>query len=137
MSNHRGLSDHLRTILLVDDEPHVRQVVARMLTRMGFQALGAGSGAEAEETWMGCRREIDLLLTDLQMPGAIDGWELATRLLGRERRLKVLFMTGNREALLAKEPDLIEAVDFIVKPFTLAELEQILRRRFDGPITGV
>ena len=68
------------TILLVEDEAPVRDLVARVLEKQGYQVFHAGAGAEAVEVWRSHKNEIHLLLTDLIMPGNMNGRELAETL---------------------------------------------------------
>ena len=68
------------TILLVEDEKPVRELVVRILQKQGYTVLQAGTGAEALEVWRAHKEEIQLLLTDLIMPGAMNGRELAETL---------------------------------------------------------
>ena len=115
----------LPTILLVDDETTVREVVAQMLSDSGFQVMTASSGTDALRIIY--QRSIDLLFTDIIMPG-IDGVELAKRARQVRPELKVLFATGYAQK--AFERDAIRRGRVIYKPFRreqlLAEVESAL-----------
>ena len=88
------------TLLLVEDEPSVRSVAARVLTRAGYDVLQACDGAEALEVYERAGEGIALVITDVVMP-RIGGPELATRLRARRPGLKVLFTSGYTEAPLS------------------------------------
>ena len=81
-----------RTILLVDDEPRVREVVRMMLERAGHRVVEAESGEDAI-TQFNTMESVDLLVSDLQMPG-LSGLELFDRLVARLPSLRVLFISG-------------------------------------------
>lgn len=108
-----------RTILIVDDEEFVRRTTCRILSRAGHQLLEASSSEEALELLAGQPVPVDLLLTDLTMPG-IDGLELVRRLRSDQPALRVLFMSGYPEE---GRLDQLEDVEFIRKPFTPNELK--------------
>jgi ligand-binding sensor domain-containing protein/signal transduction histidine kinase len=83
-----------RTILLVEDEVAVRSVARRMLERQGYRVIEAGSASEALERWTTHHAEINILLTDIVMPGPLNGHELAARLLAEKPALRVVTMSG-------------------------------------------
>jgi two-component system cell cycle sensor histidine kinase/response regulator CckA len=102
-------------ILLVDDEPFLLEYVRRVLQRCGHHCLLADNGAEAWAIFKDGPDEIDLVLTDLVMPGSFDGLELARRIRRIRPRVPVLFMSGtpkidrvtaklSRDRLLLKKP---------------------------------
>ena len=109
-SVNRGL-----TILAVDDEPFLLEYVRRVLHRCGHRLLLADNGGEAWAIFKDLQDQIDLVLTDLVMPGSFDGIELARRIQRRRPKVPVLFMTGvpqsdsvtsklHRDRLLLKKP---------------------------------
>jgi CheY-like chemotaxis protein len=114
------------TILLVEDEVSVRRLVERVLRPLGYTVLVASSGMEAlalAEDHVGV---IDLLLTDLVLPG-MDGCELTKRLVSARPKLKVMYMSGySAEVGLRLGTDGAPAA-FIEKPFTLAEFLRRVR----------
>lgn len=101
----------VETILLVEDEKFVREVTSEVLRSAGYRVLAAKSAAEAVAAYEGNPDGIDLLLTDLILPG-LNGRDLAARLRSEDPAIKVLFVTGyadqmkieaaNLERLLAK-----------------------------------
>jgi PAS domain S-box-containing protein len=119
--------DGHETLLLVEDEAAVRQMVAASLARCGYRVLEAESGDAAVELWRSQAASIDLLLTDMVMPGSLSGRELAVRLRSDRPDLKVVYMSGYGAHDLAGEPWSI----LVQKPFQLSTLAQVLRARLD------
>jgi signal transduction histidine kinase/CheY-like chemotaxis protein len=89
------------TILLVEDDDAVRSLTRQLLEHFGYSVREANSGREALELWQNALAEIDLLLTDMIMPGGVSGRELAHRLLERRPELKVIYLTGYSDENLA------------------------------------
>ncbi|MFH0878325.1 MAG: PAS domain-containing protein, partial [Lentisphaerota bacterium] len=90
----------METILVVEDEDAVRQLILNTLKRYGYQVLEACSGVEALRVWEKSDRRIDMLLTDLVMPGGVNGKDLAEQLIAKQKDLRVLFTSGyNLDAL--------------------------------------
>ena len=110
-----------RTILLVEDEDPVRQAVRRMLERGGYRVLEAQDGATAMERYGAT--DVDLLVTDLVMPGAASGVDVADRFRDRLRGLPVLYMTGYGDALLDEHGvDDDSGTSVLTKPFSEDDL---------------
>lgn len=119
------------TILLVEDEPLVREFARRALARLGYTVIEAASGEEALEIMTRDARVIDLLVTDVIMPG-IRGPQLAAKLRETRPGLKTLFMSGYTENAL-NEHDLIEGqVHFIAKPLAIQKLTSTVREILDS-----
>jgi two-component system cell cycle sensor histidine kinase/response regulator CckA len=120
------------TILVVEDEPAVRELTAQGLSANGYQVLSAASPAEALDLARGHARPLDLLLTDVVMPG-MNGRELYDRLASERPGLRVLFMSGYAGDAFAPQGGLIEeGRHFIQKPFSLAELSRQMRQILDS-----
>jgi two-component system, cell cycle sensor histidine kinase and response regulator CckA len=113
------------TILLVEDEPAVRQLFAQALTRAGYRVLEARNGQEALKVFDQHGDTVDLLLTDMRMP-YMGGGELAQHLRARRRTLKLLCISGYPGAM---EPDL--SADFLAKPFSRDALLNKVREVLD------
>ena len=115
-----------RTILLVEDEPAVREVVAGILAHSGYEVLVA-EDVDVALAHAGSRRgEIDLLLSDVVMPDA-DGPEVSRRISQLQPGLRVLFMSGYSEAAIAANGVLQPGAAFIQKPFSMADLTDRVR----------
>jgi PAS domain S-box-containing protein len=119
------------TILLVEDEAPVRKSMRDTLGRLGYHVLEAATGAEALAVWEQHRDEIRLLLTDLVMPGGMNGKDLAAQLLQRNSKLKVIYASGYSADVAGKDFPLEEGVNFLAKPFELYKLAQTVRNRLD------
>ncbi|MBI3447741.1 MAG: response regulator [Acidobacteria bacterium] len=117
------------TILVVDDEPGVREILRLVLEERGYHVLEAAGAAEAIETAAACGSGVDLLVTDLLMPG-MGGRELADRLRVLSPALKILFVTGHAPERLAPDPAL-PAAGVIEKPFSLSLLTGRIRTLLD------
>ena len=126
-------ADELRgdgeTILLVEDESAVARVVEAALERHGYRVLRASDGVEALETWKEEGARVDLLLTDIVMPGGIDGRELAERLRDQRRGLRVIFTSGYRPERSGGGPATPASDTFLQKPYAIRTLLQAVRDR--------
>ncbi len=130
----RDIAGRGETILLVEDERVVRRLIASALIRTGYRVIESESGAAAFECWPEHRQEVDLLLTDVVMPGGVDGPALALKLLEDQPRLKVMLMSGYDASLGKDRARLGSDVDFIPKPFVLTELLRKVRQRLDAGV---
>ncbi|MDE3100278.1 MAG: PAS domain S-box protein [Verrucomicrobiota bacterium] len=117
------------TILLVEDEPAVRALVRSILTRAGYHVLEAPNGAHALDLWRQHHDRIKLLLTDMIMPGGMNGRELAQQFAQEKPGLKVIYASGY--SANAAGGDLIEGTNFLAKPFNPLKLAQVVRSRLD------
>jgi two-component system cell cycle sensor histidine kinase/response regulator CckA len=118
------------TILLVEDEESVRRLASLLLERSGYRLLVASSAEEALETARGYTGQIDLLLTDVLLPG-LNGRRLADLLSPERPSMKVVFASGYFDERGILEP----GSDFIQKPFNPETLARSVRRALDrkGP----
>ena len=119
------------TILVVEDEPVVRQLMRNILSRFGYQVLEAASGLAALKIWQQQPDRIALLLTDVVMPDGMTGWDLAEQLSKDQPKLKIVYTTGYSAELTGRERHLQEGVNFVQKPFTPTKLLQTVRRSLD------
>ncbi len=113
------------TVLLVEDEPMVRGVAERALTRHGYSVVTADNGEQALEL-LSENEKFDLLISDVVMPG-MDGPTMVAEARKTWPDLKILFMSGYAEEQLRKSID-IENVNFLAKPFSVTELAEATRR---------
>lgn len=116
-----------RTVLLVDDDYVVRNLVASVLNRLGFSVLAAAGGSEAMALFRRHQGTIDCLITDLCMPG-MDGWETLSALRNIQPDLPVILSSGYDETQ-AMNGDHVERVQgFLHKPYSLDDLRNVLSR---------
>jgi two-component system cell cycle sensor histidine kinase/response regulator CckA len=113
------------TVLLVEDEPMVRSVAERALSRHGYTVITADNGEDALAV-LDRGEEIVLLISDVVMPG-MDGPTMVREARLSRPDLKILFMSGYAEEQLRNSID-IEHVNFLPKPFSVAELAEAARR---------
>ncbi len=123
------------SVLIVDDEPTIAEVVARYLDRAGYQTSVAGNGLEAIE--VAATQRPDLVVLDLMLPG-LDGLEVMRRLRGQDRdRVAVILLTAKGEESDRVIGLRLGADDYVVKPFSPAELvarvDAVLRRVDKSP----
>jgi CheY-like chemotaxis protein len=121
------------TILVAEDEDALREMVALVLKAQGYCVLEATSGTHALEVWDQANRSVDLLLTDMVMPGGIMGGELAERLSGQSPRLKVIYTSGYSPGMAGKDASLLEGRNFLPKPYSIGKLAQFVRECLDAP----
>jgi CheY-like chemotaxis protein len=119
------------TVLLVEDEPAVRKLAQKILTRHGYTVMAVGSGGEALATARAHRGRIDLLLTDVVMPG-MNGRELHDALKKLRPEVRVLFMSGYAASIIAQHGVLDRHTAFLQKPFTVESLTLKVRQMLDG-----
>jgi PAS domain S-box-containing protein len=120
------------TVLLVEDDPSVREVARRVLERSGYDVLRVDSALEALLVGETHPAEIHLLVTDVVMP-KLSGAELASRLLAKRPGLKVLFMSGYTDRSVVESGVLDGSVPFVQKPFTSEQLARKVRHALDTP----
>ena len=108
------------TVLLVEDEDAVRVACRRILERAGFNVVEASDGSDALAQLAGSA--IDLLLTDVIMPGGVSGRDLAERLQAERPGLPVLFMSGYTADVIAKRGILEPGISVVEKPFSSSDL---------------
>ncbi|HWA26464.1 MAG TPA: two-component regulator propeller domain-containing protein [Lacunisphaera sp.] len=114
-----------RVVLLAEDESAVRSVVRHMLERNGFRVIESSSGAEALDRWARHRDEIAILLTDIVMPGQLNGHELAERLLAEKPSLRVVTMSGYDPGEIAGAKG--GSAPHLRKPFSMEDLLRTVR----------
>jgi PAS domain S-box-containing protein len=130
---HRRPRKGTETILLVEDEPEVRKLTREMLTRLGYRVLEAANAAEALDVWSASQDSIDLLLTDIIMPH-MSGTELAGELSAGRPGLKILYISGYTDEMIARHGVMQNNAALLEKPFTREALGLKVRSILDaGP----
>ncbi|HEY5296927.1 MAG TPA: response regulator [Verrucomicrobiae bacterium] len=119
------------TILIVEDEPVLRQMARDILKDCGYKIFEAASGKSALEVWSRHAGEIDLLLTDMVMPEGVSGVELAEKLLALQPDLKVVFTSGYTANEISPELLARTRAQFLQKPYAHEELAKIVRNSLD------
>lgn len=124
------------TLLIVEDEPVLREMAQLILEECGYTVLIAANGREALELWQQHRDAIDLLFTDMVMPAGVSGVELANKLLSEKRQLKIIFASGYTvddisTDFLSRNND----ARFLQKPYTRVTLARAIRDAVDGGAT--
>ncbi|MET1112198.1 MAG: ATP-binding protein [Allosphingosinicella sp.] len=118
-------------ILLVEDHEDLREHVAGILTDLGYEVLATADGPAALAA-LEAGGEFDLLLTDVVLPGGMNGRQIATRALELRPGLKILFMTGYTQNAIVHDGRLDAGVALISKPFTYDQLGTKVRAQLDG-----
>ncbi len=124
---HRGEE----TILLVEDEPQVRKLAARLLEQLGYHVIEASGAGEAMLAIHERHCDVDLLFTDIVMPG-VSGRQLSNMLHQAYPTLKVLYMSGYHEEIESSMVRAPEEAPFLAKPFSFRELSSKIREILDN-----
>jgi CheY-like chemotaxis protein len=119
-------------VLLAEDDAAVRRVMAEALAQKGYQVLSAPDGQKALELARAHAEEIELLVTDLVMPG-MTGRELAEALLAERPHLRVLYMSGYTDDAVVRHGVLEAGTLYLQKPFTPNALAFKVREALDRP----
>ena len=122
-----------RTVMVVDDDSMMLEVIVRILQRENYELLTAASGPEALTVASRHSGTIDLLVTDYVMPD-MQGRELAEKLRDRYKGVKVLYQTGFSDMLFEDRVELEEGASFLEKPFTARGLREAARFSLFGAI---
>lgn len=114
--------DRPETILVVEDDPSIREMTRYILRRSGFNVLVADSDSQAHWVWSQHGNQIDLLLTDMMIPSRCTGIELARQFQGQKPDLAVVYMSGFGREISEGETAFVEKSPFIQKPCSAGEL---------------
>jgi signal transduction histidine kinase/streptogramin lyase/CheY-like chemotaxis protein len=124
-----------RTILLVEDQDEVRESIAKILSRLGHVVLEAQSAATGLAVWANNRDRIDMLISDIIMPGEQNGRDLALSIRGERPDLPVLLISGYDPDMLNRKADPIN-FPRLTKPFTFAQLAQAVNAQLNPGTQG-
>jgi PAS domain S-box-containing protein len=127
----RAETAQAHTIFIVEDEPALRGMSEKILRRLGYNVYTAQDGPEALKLWPQLRGKIDLLFTDMMMPGGMTGRELAEQLLQDWPSLKVIYSTGYTIDFGNPDVRLVEGANFLFKPYDASALTRIIKRAFE------
>jgi CheY-like chemotaxis protein len=114
------------SILIVEDDELVRNYIVTQVQSLGYRALAAGNASEAL-TIIDKGEKIDLLFTDVAMPGSINGWQLAVEALHRRPALKVLYTSGYAKIDMPRDERLDTDVLLLAKPYRKIDLAKMIR----------
>ena len=120
------------TILVVEDERDLREIITRTLNRHGYRVFQAVDGNNALQIWHDYKNEIQLVFTDVIMPGGMNGRELAEKLWAEKPNLKVIFSTGYGADALGKGFKLDPDLNYLQKPYLPHALARIVRKSLDA-----
>ena len=126
----RTLSGH-ESILVVEDEPAIREVMRRMLTRHGYEVMVAETGEAAISLAEDLSRRVDVVITDVVMPGMM-GREITERIAAMRPDTKLIYMSGYAQAVLDSRGRLEEGRVLVEKPFTETSLLTAIREALDA-----
>ena len=130
-------STQQHTIFVVEDDEAVRALVKEILLHHDYDVIEAPTGDAAVEMWPGIRDDIDLLLTDMVMPGEHSGLELAAALRSDKPALKVIYTSGYSSELFASGVELKEGRNYLPKPYLSSKLIAILRQALNAETAAV
>jgi DNA-binding NtrC family response regulator len=106
-------------------------MVVQVLKIQGYHVLEAASGSHALEVMENANRPVDLLLTDMVMPGGVMGGELAERATRQCPRLKVIYTSGYSPGMAGRDISLLADRNFLPKPYSIGKLAQVIRECLD------
>ena len=118
------------TVLVIDDEPTIRMIIVEVLQENGYAAIEAADGPAGLKILQSDAR-IDLLITDVGLPGGLNGRQVADAARALRPRLKVLFITGYAETAAIGDGALAAGMEVIVKPFEVSALSARIRDMID------
>ena len=124
------------TVLVVEDEPALRELSVRQLRKLGYRILQASSGTEALSIWQQNADKVDLLFTDMVMPDGMTGRDLAETLLTQKPDLKVIYTSGYSLDVVEQDFALRKGAHFLQKPYPATLLSKTIRNLLDsGKVT--
>jgi CheY-like chemotaxis protein len=124
------------TILVVDDEPEIRKLVAAMVGQFGYTVLTADSGEHALTVVKKAKDPIDLLITDVVAPG-MSGPMLADKLSEKQPDLKVLYISGYDNTRLVQKYIVQKGHELLTKPFSIDDLKKKVQSMLPAEVRSV
>jgi CheY-like chemotaxis protein len=119
------------TILVVEDEPDLLDLVMQVLEGQGYHVLGASSGRQALQEWSRRDHDIDLLLTDMALSDGVTGCELAAQLRTEAPHLRVIYSSGHTVGIPGTQLADVDEREFLAKPYRPSKLLEIVRYSLD------
>ena len=116
--------------MLVEDDPQMLRLVTSLLVGLGYEVTQASDSSSAMDTIQKLEH-FDLLLTDVIIPGDLNGYELAQKTVQLRPEVKVLYMSGYMENSVFEEANMEIGVNLLRKPFPRTELAEIVQRLLD------
>ena len=111
----------------------MRSLIVDALTGFGYHVLQAPSGPVALELWRDHGAAIDLLITDMVMPGGMNGLDLASRLRDEHPGLRIIYISGYLADVSREDLSQAEGTAYLAKPFNLPTLARLVRQSLDIP----
>ncbi len=127
-----GKPGRAHTILIVEDDEAVRGLVKEVLVHHNYSVLEAEHAAAAMVIWKEHAPRIELLLSDIVMPGDMNGMELAQKLLADRPELKVIYTSGYSADLFGSDIRLQDGINYLPKPYLSSKLTNIIRNALEG-----
>jgi CheY-like chemotaxis protein len=115
------------TVLVIEDEPALRELVQEILEQKGYRVIAATTGAQAMEIWAERGKEVDLIFTDMMMPGGVSGRELAEHALREKPDVKVIYSSGYSLDVVGPDFTVTEGLQFLQKPYNPETLARVVR----------
>jgi len=125
-----GAGDRTEHVLVVDDDEMVRESVVRQVASLGYRVSEAPNGPAGLDIVRACA-DIDLLFTDIVMPGGMSGYDLAEAAERLRPDVRILFTSGYSEDITTHGSRLVQSVEMLQKPYRRQDLAQCLRRALD------
>lgn len=132
MNGSQDSLDRVKTVLVVEDEDAVRNLIRTLLRIAGYEVLTCQDGEEALDLLDARGGEINLLITDINLGIRMDGFETANALRARQPSLKVLFISGEDEEARVTGEMATGSAYFLVKPFTPRGFTERVRQLLDA-----
>ncbi len=124
------------TVLVVEDETLLRELVREILQAGGYRVLDAGTGREALQLWEKHGKDVNLLLTDIALPDGLSGRDLAAKLQKDNPRLPVIFSSGYTQESMERQDQAGQDQMFLSKPYRPADLARVVRAALDRAACG-
>ncbi len=119
------------TILVVEDDAAVRSLVVEVLQSYNYNVIEAETGDAAIKRWPACKEEVDLVLTDMVMPGHANGLDVARHCTASKPNLRVIYTSGYSRELFGSDVRLEDGVNYLPKPYFSRKLTEIIRNALE------